>query len=145
MKQAVLAILCLAATVSVTACDPAFVRLIEVENPRSLSTAAFPLSEVDALAASLGFARAEPRAGSRETLESQGYELVGYYERSEPDSSHIEWLTISAAAGGHSYRLNLFAFVALGEPEGLREFREALTVLLCEKGYIVEGAENCGA
>ncbi len=143
MNRLALTTLCLATFATMTACDPAFVRAIDVESPRSASIAPFPLSDIDALAASLEFVRTEPRAGHVETLESQGYELVAYYELSRPESSNIEWLTISVVPGGRHYRLNLFAFVALGEPGGLREFREALTNLLCEKGYVLDGAEGC--
>ena len=144
MKRVLLSILCLATTVTMTACDPAFVRANDVESPRSASTAEFPLADIDALASSLDFVRTEPGAGFSETLESQGYEMVAYYERSEPESSNIEWLTISVVPGGRHYRLNLFAFVALGEPAGLGEFRRALTSLLCEQGYVLDGEDGCG-
>ena len=144
MKRLKPAILCLALSITLAACDPAFVRSIKVEHPPPISsTWELPLSEIDALADSLGFVRNEPRAGSLETLESEGYEFVAYYERTEPEFSTIEWLTISSARGGRDYRLTFFAFVAASEPEQLRDFREALTVLLCEKGFVVEGSQDC--
>lgn len=145
MKRLKVLILCLALSVAMAACDPAFVRSIQVQNPTPVSMAPLPLSDIDAAAASFGFVRSNLPAGNRETLESQGYDPVAYYERSEPDTSAIEALTISALPDDSGYRLNLFAFIAIGEPDGLRDFRLALTRLLCDDGYVVEGAENCGA
>jgi len=144
MNRLVLPILYLAMSVTMIACDPAFVRSIDVAIPHSASAAAFPLSDVDALAASLGFVRTEPPNEGWEMRESEGYELIAYYDRSEADTSNIEWLTISAAPDDRNYRLDMFAFVALGEPSGLGEFREQLTALLCQRGYIVDSAEDCG-
>ena len=144
MKRLKLLILCLTAGLATNACDPVFVRSIDVESPQSGAVAPFPLSDVDSLAESLEFMRAEPPADSREALESQGYELVAYYERTEPESSNMEWLAISEAPGGRSYQLSLFAFVAMGEPAKLGEFREALTSMLCDSGYFVEGVDDCG-
>ena len=144
MYRLTLLFLCFAMSATMIACDPAFVRSIEVASPQSASIAPFPLSDVDALAASLEFVRTEPPAEGWEMRESEGYDLIAYYERSEPGSSNIEWLSIRGAPGGSNFRLDLFAFVALGEPSGLGDFREQLTALLCERGYVVEGAEDCG-
>ncbi len=143
MKKSLISILCLGSIVVLSACDPAFVRSIEVANPTPVTQAPFPLSDIHALAGSFGFAQTAPPSGSRDALESEGYELVVHYERSQPDSSHTESLSISRAPDGLSHRLDLFAFVALGEPENLGNFRDALTSLLCENGYSVEDAEDC--
>ena len=125
------------------ACDPSFVKSFPIEAAPG-GTAEFPADELDYIATTFEFDRADAPLWQRERLDDEGRVLLVYYERKLPGTSNFQSLSIVELPIDGQLRMDVVAFIALGEPDQLRGFRLAVSTLLCERGYTVAGTDDCG-
>lgn len=132
---------------SLAACDPAFVRSLQIDPLAEAAPLVGVVSSIDAIAEEHGFVRTRITRESREDADRRGHTIVAEYQADREKlpalAPELMLLRILKEQSSDVFQLEVLAFVSLSEPAELREFRLAVVEQFCNRGYLVE--QGCGA